>query len=298
MNIRKVVTKGLLAAAMFAALAIVPMALFSATANADSVNWDAIAQCESGGNWGINSGNGHYGGLQFKQATWSSNGGVGNPATASRAEQIRVAENVLRTQGIKAWPKCGPRGALARRLAQYDRAVDADAPAAPARHRLRRNALRRLVRLHQSAPDVLRAAQPAWALWRRHAEFVALRVDPHAGIGPQRPLPAVGHHTLVVDADEFPDEMLPAGRAVQPARRAVRPVAHLGTDHAGPPRSELLRSVTVGTDREGARRRPIVALGSWNAQNSLPSTSASVTQSRIFAENPAPRSSNGAMSRT
>jgi resuscitation-promoting factor RpfC len=111
MNIRKVVTKGLLAAAMLVALAMVPMALFSATANADSVNWDAIAECESGGNWGINSGNGHYGGLQFKQATWSSNGGVGNPATASRADQIRVAENVLRTQGIKAWPKCGPRGA-------------------------------------------------------------------------------------------------------------------------------------------------------------------------------------------
>lgn len=111
MNIRKVVTKGLLAAATFVALAIVPMLMSTATANADSVNWDAIAQCESGGNWGINSGNGHYGGLQFKQATWSSNGGVGNPATASRAEQIRVAENVLRTQGIKAWPKCGPRGA-------------------------------------------------------------------------------------------------------------------------------------------------------------------------------------------
>ena len=111
MNIRKAVTKGLLAAAISGALAIVPMAMSTATANADSVNWDAIAECESGGNWSINTGNGHYGGLQFKQATWSSNGGVGNPATASRAEQIRVAENVLRTQGIKAWPKCGPRGA-------------------------------------------------------------------------------------------------------------------------------------------------------------------------------------------
>jgi len=75
------------------------------------VNWDAIAQCESGGNWATNTGNGHYGGLQFKQATWTSNGGVGSPAAASRSEQIRVAENVLRTQGIKAWPTCGPRGA-------------------------------------------------------------------------------------------------------------------------------------------------------------------------------------------
>ncbi len=110
-NIRKAVTKGLVAAAISGALGIVPMALSTGTANADSVNWDAIAQCESGGNWSTNTGNGTYGGLQFKQATWSANGGVGNPATAPRAEQIRVAENVLRTQGLKAWPKCGAQGA-------------------------------------------------------------------------------------------------------------------------------------------------------------------------------------------
>lgn len=111
MKISKLVSKGLLTAAISGALAIVPMAMATATANADSVNWDAIAECESGGNWNINSGNGHYGGLQFKQATWNSNGGRGNPAAAPRAEQIRVAENVLRSQGLKAWPKCGPRGA-------------------------------------------------------------------------------------------------------------------------------------------------------------------------------------------
>jgi hypothetical protein len=110
MNIRKAVTKGLLATAIAAALGIVPMALSTGTAAADSVNWDAIAQCESGGNWSTNTGNGTYGGLQFKQATWSSNGGIGSPATASRAEQIRVAENVLRSQGLGAWPKCGGQG--------------------------------------------------------------------------------------------------------------------------------------------------------------------------------------------
>ena len=102
MNVRKVVSKGLLAAAISGALAVVPMAMEGGTAaaHADSVNWDAIAQCESGGNWSINTGNGHYGGLQFKQATWSANGGVGNPASAPRHEQIRVAEYVLRTQGL------------------------------------------------------------------------------------------------------------------------------------------------------------------------------------------------------
>jgi resuscitation-promoting factor RpfC len=107
LNIRKAVTKGLMATAISGALTVVPMALSTGTAHADTVNWDAIAACESGGNWSTNTGNGTYGGLQFKPATWAANGGVGNPATASRAEQIRVAENVLRTQGIGAWPTCG-----------------------------------------------------------------------------------------------------------------------------------------------------------------------------------------------
>ncbi len=75
-----------------------------------SVNWDAIAQCESGGNWAISTGNGYSGGLQFNAGTWRANGGSGSAASASREEQIRVAENVLHSQGIGAWPVCGRRG--------------------------------------------------------------------------------------------------------------------------------------------------------------------------------------------
>ena len=75
-----------------------------------SVNWDAIAQCESGGNWAISTGNGYGGGLQFTSGTWHANGGGGSAASASREEQIRVAENVLHSQGIGAWPVCGRRG--------------------------------------------------------------------------------------------------------------------------------------------------------------------------------------------
>jgi len=93
--------------AITGALAVVPSTLSAAAANADSVDWDAVAQCESGGDWSTNTGNGKYGGLQFKQGTWAANGGVGSPATASREEQIRVAENVLQSQGIGAWPRCG-----------------------------------------------------------------------------------------------------------------------------------------------------------------------------------------------
>ena len=80
------------------------------TAQADSVNWDAIAQCESSGNWHINTGNGYYGGLQFSPSTWRAYGGSGSASNASRDEQIRIAERVLRGQGIGAWPVCGARG--------------------------------------------------------------------------------------------------------------------------------------------------------------------------------------------
>jgi hypothetical protein len=104
-NIRK--TFGL--ATIAGALAVAPLALGAGTANADSVNWDAVAACESGGNWSINTGNGYYGGLQFTMGTWRANGGSGSPHLASRDEQIRVAENVMRSQGLGAWPVCGRR---------------------------------------------------------------------------------------------------------------------------------------------------------------------------------------------
>lgn len=79
----------------------------SGVANAD-VNWDAVAQCESGGNWQANTGNGFYGGLQFKESTWREFGGVGSPAAATREQQIAVANRVLAIQGPQAWPTCGP----------------------------------------------------------------------------------------------------------------------------------------------------------------------------------------------
>lgn len=105
-TIRRIVTLAVISGA----LALAGFVLSCGNASADSgVNWDAIAQCESGGNWGANTGNGFYGGLQFKQATWTAHGGVGSPAGASREEQIRVAENVMRTQGLGAWPTCGKK---------------------------------------------------------------------------------------------------------------------------------------------------------------------------------------------
>ena len=94
-------------AAVTGAVVAIPLGLSAGTANAATHNWDGVAQCESGGNWGINTGNGYYGGLQFSQSTWTANGGSGSPASASKAEQIRVAENTLQSQGVGAWPTCG-----------------------------------------------------------------------------------------------------------------------------------------------------------------------------------------------
>jgi Transglycosylase-like domain len=71
--------------------------------------WDRLAQCESSGNWAINSGNGFYGGLQFLQATWDGFGGgafAPRADLASRVQQIIVAERVLAKQGWNAWPEC------------------------------------------------------------------------------------------------------------------------------------------------------------------------------------------------
>ena len=81
--------------------------LTATSAQAASVDtWDALAECESGGNWSINTGNGYYGGLQFLPSTWQAFGGTGSAANASKAEQIAIAENVLATQGWGAWPAC------------------------------------------------------------------------------------------------------------------------------------------------------------------------------------------------
>jgi len=78
----------------------------------DGAIWDAIAGCEAGGNWAINTGNGYYGGVQFDQGTWEANGGLRYAARAdlaSREEQIAVAEVTRQRQGWGAWPVCSGR---------------------------------------------------------------------------------------------------------------------------------------------------------------------------------------------
>jgi nucleoid-associated protein YgaU len=71
--------------------------------------WDNVADCESGGNWHINTGNGYYGGLQFTQGTWANYGGrvyAARADLATRGEQITIANKVQAAQGWGAWPVC------------------------------------------------------------------------------------------------------------------------------------------------------------------------------------------------
>ncbi|MHC6228261.1 transglycosylase family protein [Arthrobacter sp. MMS24-T111] len=103
-KIRTAARRGITLAAVSAA----GLALSATAANAatPASTWDSLAQCESGGNWSTNTGNGFSGGLQFTPSTWAAYGGTGSPADASREQQIAVAERVQASQGWGAWPSC------------------------------------------------------------------------------------------------------------------------------------------------------------------------------------------------
>jgi nucleoid-associated protein YgaU len=103
-TIRTAARRGVTVAAISAA----GLALSATGANAatDGSTWDALAQCESGGNWATNTGNGYSGGLQFSASTWAAYGGSGSASDATREHQIAVAEQVQAAQGWGAWPSC------------------------------------------------------------------------------------------------------------------------------------------------------------------------------------------------
>jgi LysM repeat protein len=104
---------GLATAPIVAAIPLISAS--AAPASAATSAWDKLASCESGGNWGINTGNGYYGGLQFADGTWDGNGGnkyASRADLASRAEQIVIASHVLDGRGWSPWPACSSRMGL------------------------------------------------------------------------------------------------------------------------------------------------------------------------------------------
>ncbi|MCW2665071.1 MAG: Transglycosylase domain protein [Frankiales bacterium] len=98
----------LVAGGMATAFVVADLAATTGAASASAPNseWDRLAQCEAGGNWSINTGNGYYGGLQFNLSTWRSVGGSGRPDQASRSEQIRRGNLLHDSRGWSPWPSC------------------------------------------------------------------------------------------------------------------------------------------------------------------------------------------------
>jgi hypothetical protein len=123
--------RGLVRLAVAGAVAVgIPVALAANAEAAPAGVWDKIAQCESGGNWSINTGNGYYGGLQFSPSTWRAYGGSGSASGASREEQIAVAERVLAAQGWGAWPVCSRKAGATGYAASPSAPARAAAPKA------------------------------------------------------------------------------------------------------------------------------------------------------------------------
>ncbi|MFG3721897.1 transglycosylase family protein [Streptomyces massasporeus] len=127
-------------AVLAGAALLAPLGLLAATGNAaaaDSGVWDRIAQCESGGDWHINTGNGYYGGLQFAPSTWNAYGGTAYAPTAdraSRSQQIAVATKVQRAQGWGAWPTCSARAGASGGAPAADPVTSTEqAPAKPSK---------------------------------------------------------------------------------------------------------------------------------------------------------------------
>ncbi|MEW1721118.1 transglycosylase family protein [Streptomyces sp. NPDC093109] len=99
----------LVAAGVTGSAIAIPLLAASGASAAEASTWDRVAECESGGRWSANLGNGAYGGLQMTQETWDAFGGAefaASPDLASRSQQIQIAEKVFTAQGTKAWSSC------------------------------------------------------------------------------------------------------------------------------------------------------------------------------------------------
>lgn len=108
-HIRKTVSLSAKFAATTAAFGTAAALMAPAASAAPDSDWDRLAQCEAGGNWNINTGNGYHGGLQFSPSTWRAYGGAEFAPyayQATREQQIAVGERTLAGQGWGAWPAC------------------------------------------------------------------------------------------------------------------------------------------------------------------------------------------------
>ncbi|MER7486389.1 transglycosylase family protein [Streptomyces sp. NPDC126497] len=113
----------LVAAGVTGSAIAIPLLGAGSASAADGATWDRVAECESGGSWSQNTGNGYYGGLQLTQDDWERHGGLDYAPSAdqaSRGQQIAVAERILADQGVGAWRTCGLTAGLDQDAASAD----------------------------------------------------------------------------------------------------------------------------------------------------------------------------------
>ena len=144
--------------------------------------WDAVAACESGGNWAINTGNGFYGGLQFTRQTWLGYGGgayAGTANLASRDQQIAIAQKVLVGQGPGAWPVCSVKGGLSRANGGTSSAAPAAAPAAQASRGVARVAPKAVANVAPAKAETVTLKKAAVAAPKAPAKAATKATAPH-----------------------------------------------------------------------------------------------------------------------
>ncbi|SHN28193.1 transglycosylase family protein [Actinacidiphila paucisporea] len=207
-----------------AGLALPLIGLSSAHAESAGV-WDKVANCESSGNWHVNTGNGYYGGLQFTASTWKSFGGGSYAARADLAtknQQIAVAEKVLRSQGPGAWPVCSVRAGLTRQAADASHKVHV--PAAKIRPVPAHTAhvAKTPVKAHAKAPAKAAAKTPAKTA--AHDRYTVVPGDTLSGIAADQHVGG-GWPKLYADnrgvVGSDPDLILPGQRLALTAPRTA-----------------------------------------------------------------------------
>jgi LysM repeat protein len=142
-----------------------PLLAATGASAAPASAWDSVAQCESGGDWSINTGNGFYGGLQFTSSTWKAYGGTAyapQANQASKGQQISVAEKVLASQGPGAWPVCSVKAGLSKggAPAAVDTSSDAKPQSAPQQQTPKQQAPKQQAPKQQTSKAEAKPAQP------------------------------------------------------------------------------------------------------------------------------------------
>ncbi|MFF0735843.1 transglycosylase family protein [Streptomyces chartreusis] len=123
----------LVAAGVTGSAIAIPLLGATGASAADGTVWDKVAECESGGSWSADDGNGQYGGLQLTQDDWEAYGGLDyatSPDLASRSQQIAVAQEILADQGTKPWGTCAVLNGLTKKSGSVDldTGVEGDSP--------------------------------------------------------------------------------------------------------------------------------------------------------------------------